>query len=71
MDAMTQPDLANLGRTERRLNLACQLVHGFRSTPERVLALPELLEVANTPGLLKRLTELWYDDCLAAQNRHG
>jgi hypothetical protein len=52
---------------ERRLNLAYHLVHGFRPTPERILALPELLETASSPGLLKRLMELWSIDCASAR----
>lgn len=58
--AMCQDTLTDLSAAERRLHLAYHVVHGFRPTPERVLALPELLEVATTPNLLKRLTQLWY-----------
>jgi SAM-dependent methyltransferase len=67
LDVMTQPTLAELGLMERRLNLAYHLVHGFRPTPERILALPELLETASSPGLLKRLMELWSIDCASAR----
>jgi glycosyltransferase involved in cell wall biosynthesis/SAM-dependent methyltransferase len=68
LGAMAQPHLTDLDLTERRLNLAYHLVHGFRPTPDRVLALPELFEVASSPNLLKRLTQLWYNDCVLAQS---
>jgi SAM-dependent methyltransferase len=64
--AMAQPNLAGLALTGRRLNLAYHVVHGFRPTPERVLALPDLIEIENSPVLLKRLTQLWHNDCVAA-----
>jgi SAM-dependent methyltransferase len=64
LDAMSQETLTGLGPAERRLNLAYHVVHGFRPTPERIAALPELLEVAATPNLLKRLTQLWHDESL-------
>lgn len=67
LNAMKQHDLIDLDATERRLNVAYHLVHGFRPTPERVLAVPELLEVASSPGLLRRLSELWREDCTLAQ----
>ena len=66
LGAMAQPNLAGLDLTGRRLNLAYHVVHGFRPTPERVISLPDLLEVENSPMLLKRLTQLWYNDCVAA-----
>jgi SAM-dependent methyltransferase len=66
LHAMAQPNLAGLDLTGRRLHLAYHVVHGFRPTPERVLALPDLLEVENSPRLLKRLTQLWHNDCVAA-----
>jgi SAM-dependent methyltransferase len=67
LDAMAQPALEGLDLTERRLHLAYHLVHGFRATPERILALPELFQVASSPGLLRRLTQLWWEDCLLAR----
>jgi SAM-dependent methyltransferase len=64
--AMAQPSLSGLDRTGRRLHLAYHVVHGLRPTPERVLALSDLLEVENSPRLFKHLTNLWYNDCVAA-----
>jgi SAM-dependent methyltransferase len=66
LGAMAQLHLEGLDLTERRLHLAYHLVHGFRPTPERVIALPELLDVASSPNLLKHLTQLWCNDCLLA-----
>jgi SAM-dependent methyltransferase len=66
LGAMAQPHLEGLDMTERPLHLAYHLVHGFRPTPDRVIALPELLDVASSPKLLKFLTQLWYNDCLLA-----
>lgn len=63
---MVQDGLKDLSVVETRLNLAYHLVHCFRPTPERVLALPALLDVAATPNLLKRLTQLWYGDSVRA-----
>lgn len=67
LDSMAQVRLDKLDLIGRRLNLAYHLVHGFRSTPERVLALPDLLAVESSPGLLKRLTQLWHSDCVDAR----
>ena len=66
MRAMSQQDIGNLDIVGTRLNLAYHVVHCFRPTPERVLALPVLLEVAATPNLLKRMTQLWYGDSVGA-----
>ena len=67
--ATAQPGLDGLNVVETRLNLAYHVVHCFRPTPERVLALPALLDVAATPNLLKRLTQLWYGDSVRATER--
>lgn len=69
LQAMAQPGLEGLGTTEVQLNLAYHVVHCFRPTPVRIAALPTLLEVAATPNLLKRLTQLWYADSEVAAAR--
>jgi len=69
LQAMAQPGLEGLDVTEIQLNIAYHVVHCFRPTPERVLALPKLLDVAATPNLLKRLTQLWYGDSALAVER--
>jgi SAM-dependent methyltransferase len=66
LQAMHQPGLGALNETGMRLNLAYHVVHSFRPTAERVLALPTLLAVAHAPNLLKRLTQLWYEDSVLA-----
>jgi glycosyltransferase involved in cell wall biosynthesis/SAM-dependent methyltransferase len=66
--AMGQDTPEGLGLNERRLNLAYHVVHNFRPTPERVLALPDLLDVVATPHLLRRLTQLWHGDAVQAAN---
>jgi hypothetical protein len=68
LQAMAQETLQGLAVDERRLNLAYNVVHSFRPTPERVLALPDLLEVVATPHLLRRLTQLWHADAVQAAN---
>jgi hypothetical protein len=64
--AMAKPTLAGLDLIGRppppRLSRGAR----FRPTPERVLALPDLLEVENSPQLIKHLTRLWYQDCAVA-----
>lgn len=65
--AMRQTSLGGLDETETRLNLAYHVVHSFRPNAERVHALPALLQVASSPNLLKRLTQLWCDDALLAE----
>lgn len=70
-DAMMQPSLEGLDETETRLNLAYHVVHCFRPTPARIMALPSLLDGYATPNLIKRLTQLWWADSHAnveAQN---
>jgi SAM-dependent methyltransferase len=67
LTAMHQPGLGGLGETETRLNLAYHVVHSFRPNAERVYALPGLLQVASAPNLLKRLTQLWYNDAVLAE----
>lgn len=69
LQAMAQPSLEGLGTTEVQLNLAYHVVHCFRPTPARIAMLPTLLEVATTPNLLKRLTQLWYADSEVAAAR--
>lgn len=64
--AMKADSLEELGLAERRLNLAYHVVHGFRPNPERVLALPDLLDVAASPALLRRMCQLWYADSVHA-----
>jgi len=65
--AMTQLDLSNLERKPLSINLAYHVVHCFRPTPERILALPALLDVAASPNLLKRLVQLWYEDSVLSK----
>lgn len=65
--AMTQDGLDGLDIAETQLNLAFHVVHSFNATPERILALPTLFEVAFAPNLLKRLTQLWYSDAVLAK----
>jgi SAM-dependent methyltransferase len=67
--ATAQPGLDGLDVVETQLNLAYHVVHCFRPTPERVLALPILLDIAATPNLLKRLTQLWYAESVRAVER--
>jgi SAM-dependent methyltransferase len=64
--AMRCETLQGLELAERRLNLAYNVVHSFRPSPERVLALPDLLDVAATPPLLRRMSQLWHADAVAA-----
>lgn len=64
--AMKAESLEGLDLQQRRLNLAYHVVHGFRPNPERVLALPDLLDVAASPPLLRRLSQLWYADSVGA-----
>jgi 2-polyprenyl-3-methyl-5-hydroxy-6-metoxy-1,4-benzoquinol methylase len=68
LQAMAQDTPEGLALDERRLNLAYHVVHSFRPTPERVLALPDLLDVVATPHLLRRLTQLWHGDAVQAAN---
>jgi len=68
LGAMAQDTPDGLGLQERRLNLAYHVVHSFRPTPARVLALPDLLDVVATPLLLRRLTQLWHGDAVQAAN---
>lgn len=64
--AMRSEPLDGLDLEERRLNLAFQVVHSFRPNPERILALPDLLDIAASPPLLRRLTQLWHADAVSA-----
>jgi SAM-dependent methyltransferase len=64
--AMKSETLEGLDLEARRLNLSYQVVHSFRPTPERVLALPDLLDVAATPPLLRRICQLWHADAVNA-----
>ncbi|MBP0593889.1 class I SAM-dependent methyltransferase [Paraburkholderia sp. LEh10] len=66
--AMTQSDLQGLTEAEKALNLAYNVVHSFHPNPERVLALPVLIERAYSVALITRLTQLWYDDSVNAVN---
>src|SRR5262249_17424841 len=66
LQAMHQPGLGGLDDTCTRLNLAYHVVHSIRQNGDRVLALPTLLAVARAPNLLKRITQLWYEDSLLA-----
>jgi len=59
---------AKLAIDARRLNIAYKLVHCFKARPEHVLALPDLLEVAHSQPLLRRLSQMWYADALKARN---
>ena len=65
-EAMKGQGLHGLNVLETRANLAYHVVHCFRPSPDRVLALPQLLEVVATPNLLTRLTQLWHADCQRA-----
>ncbi len=67
--ATDQAVLDGLDAVETQLNLAYHVVHCFRPTPERVLALPALLDIEAAPNLLKRLTQLWYGDSVLAVER--
>ena len=60
-------DPAVLPPEQQQLNLAYHLVRSFDPTPERVLALPALFEVTRSRALLRRLSQLWYDDCVKAR----
>jgi Cyclopropane fatty acid synthase and related methyltransferases len=66
--AMTQADLQGLTDAEKALNLAYNVVHSFHPTPERVLALPLLMQKAYSVALVTRLTQLWYTDSVNAVN---
>ncbi|MEI5996869.1 class I SAM-dependent methyltransferase [Paraburkholderia bengalensis] len=66
--AMKQTDLQALTEQEKALNLAYNVVHSFHPTPERVLALPVLLQRAYSHALVTRLTQLWYTDSVNAVN---
>lgn len=66
MTATTDP--APLSPEQQQLNLAYTLVRGAETTPERVLALPSLLAVAHSQPLLRRLSQIWYDDTVSARN---
>jgi SAM-dependent methyltransferase len=66
--AMTQVDLQGLSDPEKVLNLGYNVVHSFRQTPERVLALPLLIDKAYSVALVTRLTQLWHSDSLNAVN---
>jgi SAM-dependent methyltransferase len=68
LSAMAQETPEGLSIQERRLNLAYHVVHSFRTTPPRILAQPDLLDVVATPHLLRRLTQLWHQDALGATN---
>jgi len=60
--AMTKPTLEGLNLDDRRLNLSYTVVHSFFPTPERILALPDLLERHGSRPLLTRLMQLWHGD---------
>lgn len=64
--AMISETLEGLDLVERRLNLAYNVVHSFQPTPERILALPDLFDVAATPPLLRRMSQLWHTDAVRA-----
>jgi len=59
---MKQEDLAGLNRDETKLNVAYNVVHSFRPTPERILALPSLIEDSFSTRLFTHLMQLWYAD---------
>ncbi|MFM0498168.1 class I SAM-dependent methyltransferase [Paraburkholderia caledonica] len=66
--AMKQSDLQGLTEDEKALNLAYNVVHSFNPTPERVLALPLLIDRAYSLALVTRLSQLWYADSVNAVN---
>ncbi|WP_373378319.1 class I SAM-dependent methyltransferase [Cupriavidus nantongensis] len=65
---MRQEVPAGLTDQESNVNVAYHVVHSFRPSPERILALPPLIEKTGSPRLLTHLMQLWYADCTAATN---
>ncbi|MCA8906665.1 MAG: glycosyltransferase [Rhodospirillaceae bacterium] len=65
LSAMRDPALPEDDET-RALNLAFHAVRSFEPTPERVLALPTLLEKVSAPMLFAHLSKLWYADAQGA-----
>ncbi len=65
---MRQNNLNDLNNDEIILNLSYNVIHSFQSTPERVLALPLLLQNAYSTSLINRLIQLWHSDCTAAES---
>lgn len=63
---MKQEDLAGLNREESNVNVAYSVVHSFRPTPERILALPSLIEDNFSTRLFTHLMQLWYADSTEA-----
>lgn len=68
LSAMQQNTLDGLDETESNLNLAYNVIHSFQTTPERVLALPNLIQSEYSPNLIARLIQLWHLDSIAATN---
>ncbi|WP_258874555.1 class I SAM-dependent methyltransferase [Cupriavidus taiwanensis] len=65
---MRQDTPSGLNEQESNVNVAYQVVHSFRPSPERILALPPLIEKTCSPRLLTHLMQLWYADCTDAAN---
>jgi SAM-dependent methyltransferase len=65
---MRQEAPAGLTEQECNVNVAYHVVHSFRPSPERILALPALIEKTYSPRLITHLMQLWYADSTAATN---
>lgn len=65
---MRQEAPAGLTGEESNVNVAYHVVHSFRPSPERILALPGLIGKAYSPRLITHLMQLWYADSTAASN---
>ncbi|ODV43720.1 hypothetical protein AWV79_15085 [Cupriavidus sp. UYMMa02A] len=65
---MRQENPAGLNREESNVNVAYHVVHSFRPSPERILALPSLIDKAFSVRLITHLMQLWYADSTAAAN---
>ncbi|MBU1357830.1 MAG: class I SAM-dependent methyltransferase [Gammaproteobacteria bacterium] len=67
-EAMVLASPLGLPAQEASINLAYNVVHSFNVTADRILALPALIERANSVNLTKRLAQLWHADRVAAEN---
>lgn len=57
---MSCESLSDVEPSGAALNLAYHVFHNFEANPDRVLALPTLLERAMTFNLVKRITQIWH-----------
>lgn len=71
LDAAHQESPAGLEESALRINLAYHVVHSFNVTPDRVMALPTLIQHAGNPNVLKRLVQLWHEDKVMADDAAG